>query len=126
MGGAGDGSGIGEGDGSGTGGSGMVGGISFMRPRARARAGESWSPGRFEARRAGDSPEHATEGAFMPDDEVREEGSEQARQEDGQREQGVRTEDSEDLSSPQFTRRADDGERAASSPGTREGADRPR
>jgi hypothetical protein len=41
----------------------------------------------------------------MPDDE-HDETTEEQRQEKGQREQGVRTEDSEDLSSPQFTERA--------------------
>ncbi|HET6171900.1 MAG TPA: hypothetical protein VFD90_04820 [Gaiellales bacterium] len=48
----------------------------------------------------------------MPD-EAHDAHTEQRRQQEGQREQGVRSEDSEDLSSPQFTERADGDERAA-------------
>ena len=51
----------------------------------------------------------------MPDD-AHDQQSEEQRQEDGQREQGVRSEDSEDLSSPQFTVRAGDEERTADAP----------
>jgi hypothetical protein len=48
----------------------------------------------------------------MPDDDAQDEKTEERTQEDGQREQGVRTEDSEDLSSPQLSERADDDDRA--------------
>lgn len=41
-------------------------------------------------------------------DDTSEQTAENERQEAGQREQGVRTEDSEDLSSPQLTERTDD------------------
>jgi hypothetical protein len=48
----------------------------------------------------------------MPQDENENENeTEDERQEAGEREQGVRSEDSEDLSSPQFTERAGQRER---------------
>lgn len=57
--------------------------------------------------------ENPTGSDVMTDHDTREEPTEDRRQEDGQREQGVLSEDSEDLSSPQFTERAGDGERQA-------------
>jgi hypothetical protein len=47
-------------------------------------------------------------GMSNPDDTTQAATEDERRQESGEREQGVRTEDSEDLSSPQLTEDADD------------------
>jgi hypothetical protein len=70
--------------------------------RERRDADEVWQPGGRAPARMSEKPTQTSESHPEPSDEQR------GRQEAGQREQGVRTEHSDDLSSPQVTRPADD------------------